>query len=98
MIFSLNFQLKADMPPGWKKAVKSGTLLESFVFVDTYPFTWKSEEKFEYLRKCNVRDKTEKKKHMYSEVIVNLLDKLDSGNITEEQLETIVDKLRIFDE
>ena len=33
-----------------------------------------------------------------SEVIVNLLDKLDTGNITEEQLETIVDKLRIFDE
>ena len=60
MIFSLNFQLKADMPPGWKKAVKSGTLLESFVFVDTYPFKWKSEEK-EYLRKCNFRDKTEKK-------------------------------------
>ena len=86
------------MPPGWKKAVKSGTLLESFVFVDTYPFKWKSEKKIEYLRKCNILDKTEKRKHMFSDVIVNFLDKLDSGNITEKQLETIVDKLGIFDE
>ena len=74
------------MPPGWKKAVHSTTLTNSFTFVDKYK--WK---------KGKSEDDTEKDAYSLhvADVVIDVLSKLDDEKqYSEAQLANILIKLK----
>ena len=73
------------MPPGWKKAVNSTTLTNSFTFVDKYKWKkGKSEDDMEDASSLHVTD-----------VVIDILSKLDDEKqYSETQLANILIKLK----
>ena len=77
---------KAEMPPGWKKAVNSSTLTNSFTFVDKYK--WKKG-------KSEVAKENEASSFDVADIVIDILNKLDDEKqYSEAQLANILIRLK----
>ena len=88
--------LKAEMPPGWRKAVNSGSLMESFARVDKY--RW-SPERSLIARRCGVCSKEETedislRTNAVSDMIVDILKNIDCQRYSRDQLVNVLVKLK----
>ena len=84
------------MPPGWSKAVNSGTLMESFARVDKY--RW-SPERSVIARRCGVCSKEETgdislRTNAVSDMIVDILKNIDCQRYSRDQLVNVLVKLK----
>ena len=77
---------KAEMPPGWKKAVNSSTLTNSFTFVDKYK--WKKG-------KSEVAAENEASSLDIADVVIDVISKIeDEKQYSEAQLANILIRLK----
>ena len=83
---NLQNYLKAEMPAGWQKAVKSGTLLQSFSVIDRHTRT-------NAMKRDKDKDRISNHHHCN---LLTLLLQLNEDNYTDQQLANILIKLKYF--
>ena len=84
---NLQNYLKAEMPAGWQKAVKSGTLLQSFAVIDRHTRT-------NAMKRDGDKDRISNH-HPHCNLLTLLLQ-LNEDNYTDQQLANILIKLKYF--
>ena len=87
--------LKAEMPPGWRKAVNSGTLMESFARVDKY--RW-SPERSNIATRCGAcsqaRGDITLRTSAVADMIVDIVKNIDCQRYSRDQLVNVLVKLK----
>ena len=85
--------LKAEMPPGWRKAVNSGTLMESFARVDKY--RW-SPERSNIARRCGACSQGDitLRTSAVADMIVDIVKNIDCQRYSRDQLVNVLVKLK----
>ena len=74
------------MPPGWKKATRSATLIQSFSVIDKHLRAIKNQR--------DTKDTNEDGRKNVSKIVVDMLLQVDEKEHTEEQLANILVKLK----
>ena len=86
---------KAEMPPGWRKAVHSGTLMESFARVDKYRWDPKRST---ISRRCGLcgQDKGDNslREAAVFDLIVDILQNMECHLYSRDQLVNVLGKLK----
>ena len=87
--------LKAEMPPGWRKAVKSGTLMESFARVDKYRWDPKRSN---ISRRCGLCSQetgdNSQRTIAVSDLIVDILQNMECQRYSRDQLVNVLGRLK----
>ena len=87
--------LKAEMPPGWRKAVHSGTLMESFARVDKYRWDPKRSN---ISRRCGLcgQDKGDNSlgEAAVFDLIVDILQNMECHLYSRDELVNVLGKLK----